>query len=94
MQLHKWLIGVFYPAQKEVLLSQKKTHVSYLFTEAKVLLKREWVGVLEHPSCLILDRTCVEWDSRGSAMTNHKKLIDVTASLDRNCPLFHEKKAY
>ena len=32
---------------------------------------------------LFLDR--ISLDSRGSAMTNHKKPIDVTASLDRNC---------
>ena len=34
---------------------------------------------------LFLDRISLEWDSRGIAMTNHKKPIDVTASLDRNC---------
>ena len=34
---------------------------------------------------LFLDRIFLEWDSHGNAMTNHKKLIDVTASLDRNC---------
>ena len=27
---------------------------------------------------LFLDRIFLEWDSRGSAMTNHKKLVDVT----------------
>ena len=35
-----------------------------------------------------LDRISQEWDSRGSAMSNHKKLIDDTASLDRNCLSF------
>ena len=34
---------------------------------------------------LFLDRISLQWDSRGSAKTNHKKLIDATASLDRNC---------
>ena len=33
---------------------------------------------------LFLDRISLEQTSRGSAMTNHKKLIDVTASLERN----------
>ena len=37
---------------------------------------------------LCLNRIFLEWDSRGSAMTNHKKLIDVTLSLDRNCLSF------
>ena len=43
---------------------------------------------------LFLDRMSVELDSRGSAMTNHKKLIDVTASLDRNCLSFTKEKVY
>ena len=43
---------------------------------------------------LSLDRTTPEWDSRGSAMTNHKKLTDVTASLDRNCLSFSKEKMY
>ena len=34
---------------------------------------------------LFLDRISLELDSRGSAMANHKKLIDVTASLNRKC---------
>ena len=34
---------------------------------------------------LFLDRISLEWGFRGSAMTNHKKLIDITESLDRNC---------
>ena len=37
---------------------------------------------------LFLDRISSELDSHGSAMTNHKKLIDATASLDRNCLSF------
>ena len=43
---------------------------------------------------LFLDRISLEWDSRESAMTNHKKLIDVTASLDRNCLSFTKEKVY
>ena len=43
---------------------------------------------------LFLDRIYFEWDSRGSAMTNHKKRIDVTASLDRNCLSFTKEKVY
>ena len=35
-----------------------------------------------------------EWDSRGSVMTNHKKLIDVTVSLDRKCPSFTKEMVY
>ena len=42
---------------------------------------------------IFLDGIPLEYDSRGSAMTNHKKLIDVTASLERNC-LYLEKKRY
>ena len=34
---------------------------------------------------LFLDQIYFEWDSRGSATTNHKTLIDVTALLDRDC---------
>ena len=43
---------------------------------------------------LFLDRISLEWDSRGSAMTNHKKLNDVTWSLDRNCLTFTKEKVY
>ena len=43
---------------------------------------------------LFLDRISSELDSRGSAMTNHKILIDVTASLDRNCLSFTKEKVY
>ena len=41
---------------------------------------------------LFLDRISLALDSRGSAMTNHTKLIDVTASLDRNCFSFTKEK--
>ena len=41
---------------------------------------------------LFLDRISLEWDSRGSGMTSHKKLIDVTASLDRNGLSFTKEK--
>ena len=41
---------------------------------------------------LFLDRISLDWESRGSAMTNHKKLICVTASLDRNRLSFTQKK--
>ena len=34
---------------------------------------------------LFLDRVSSELDSHKSAMTNHETLIDITASLDRNC---------
>ena len=37
---------------------------------------------------LFLDRISMEWDSRGSTMTNHKTLIDETVSLERNCLSF------
>ena len=43
---------------------------------------------------LFLDRISLEWDFRGGAMTNHKKLIDVTASLNRNCFSFTKEKVY
>ena len=43
---------------------------------------------------LFLNRISSEVDSRGSAVTNHKTLIDVTASLDRNCLSFTKEKAY
>ena len=36
---------------------------------------------------LFLDQISLKEDSRGSAMTNHKKLVDVTASLIRNSPV-------
>ena len=39
-----------------------------------------------------LDRISLEWDYRGSIMTNQEKLIDVTASLDRNCLSSKENK--
>jgi len=42
---------------------------------------------------LFLDRISSELDSHESAMTNQKTLIDVTASLDRNC-LFIKEKVY
>ena len=38
---------------------------------------------------LFLDRIYIEWDSRGSAIANHKKLIDVTGP---ELPLFHRRK--
>ena len=41
---------------------------------------------------LFLERISLEWDFRGSAMTNHKKLIDVTASLDRSYLSFTKEK--
>ena len=43
---------------------------------------------------LFLDRISLERDSRVSEMTNHKKLIDVTASLDRNCLSFTKENVY
>ena len=43
---------------------------------------------------LFLDRIYFEWDSRGSAITNHKRPIDVNASLDRNCLSFTKEKVY
>ena len=42
---------------------------------------------------LFLDRIFLEWDSRGSAMTNHKKLNDVTWSL-AGTALLSQKKRY
>ena len=36
----------------------------------------------------------LEWDPRGSPMTNHKKLVDFTASLGRNCLSFAKEKVY
>jgi len=41
---------------------------------------------------LLLDRISFEWDSRGSTTPNHKKIIDVTASLDRNCLSFSKER--
>ena len=41
-----------------------------------------------------LDRDSSELDSHGSAITNHKTLIDVTATLDRNCLSFTKEKLY
>ena len=43
---------------------------------------------------LFLGRIHFEWDSRGSAITSHKTLIDVTASLDRNCLSLTKEKVY
>ena len=43
---------------------------------------------------LFLDLIYFEWDSCESAITNHKTLIDVTASLDRNCLSFTNEKVY
>lgn len=43
---------------------------------------------------LFLYRISLEWDSRVSAMTNHNKLIDVTALLDQNCRSFVKEKVY
>ena len=42
----------------------------------------------------ILDQISLEWDSHESALTNHKKLIDVTASLDQSCLSFTKEKLY
>ena len=50
--------------------------------------------VLELITGLFLDRIYFEWDSRGSAITNHKTLIDVTALLDWNCLSFTKEKVY
>ena len=47
-----------------------------------------------HRPIFFLDRISQEWDSRGSDMTNHKKLIDITASLDRNFLSFTKEKGY
>ena len=43
---------------------------------------------------LFLDRIYFEWDTRGSAITNHKTLTDVTVSLDRNCLSFTKEKVH
>ena len=43
---------------------------------------------------LFLDRIYLERDSRGSAITNHKTLIYVNASLDRDCLSFTKEKVY
>ena len=43
-------------------------------------------------TALTLYRISLRCDSRGSAMTNHKKLIDVTPSLDRDCLPFTKEK--
>jgi len=43
---------------------------------------------------LYLDRVCLELVSRVRAMTSHKGLIDVTASLDRNRLSFTKEKVY
>ena len=40
-----------------------------------------------------LDRIFLVWDFLGGAMTDHKKRVDVTASLDRRC-LFSQKIRY
>ena len=45
-------------------------------------------------SMQFLDWIYIEWDSRGSAITNHKTLIDVTASLERNCLSFTKEMVY
>ena len=41
---------------------------------------------------LFLDRISLEWDTRESAMIDHKKIIDVTASLNRNYFSFTKAK--
>ena len=45
-------------------------------------------------SDLFLDPISLAWCFRGSAMTSHKKLIDVTASVDRNSRSFTKEKLY
>ena len=41
-----------------------------------------------------LNRIYFKWDSRGSVITNHKTLIDVTALLDRTAFLSQKEKVY
>ena len=43
---------------------------------------------------LFLSWVSLEWDSRGSTMANHNKVIDVIASLDRNWLSFTKEKVY
>ena len=43
---------------------------------------------------LFLNRISLEGDSRGSAMTNNKKLIDVTASPGQICHSFTNENEY
>ena len=45
-------------------------------------------------SDLILDPISREWDSRGTAMANHNKLVDIIASLDQNWLSFTKEKVY
>ena len=59
--------------------------------------RSRWVGACN--STIFLSRRfhgpiSLEWDFRGNATTNHKKLIDVTALLDRNCLSFTKEKVY
>ena len=39
-----------------------------------------------------LNRISLDWNSRGNAMTNDKKIIDVTTSIDRDCRSFTKEK--
>ena len=45
---------------------------------------------------LFLDRISLEWDSRGSGMTpiTRNLIIDLNASLDRNCLSLTKEKMY
>ena len=43
---------------------------------------------------LFLNQIYFEWDFRGSAIANHKTLIDISALLDRNCLSCTKEKEY
>ena len=68
----------------------------------KTLSRSRWVGACNSTTFLsrrfqtdlFFDRISLEWDPRGSAMTNHKKPIDATASPDRSGLSFTKERAY
>ena len=52
------------------------------------------VTVISQTSDLFLNRNSLEGDSRGSAMANHKKIIDAAVSLNKNCLPFAKEKVH
>jgi len=82
---------------------EKYDHVLMQSTESVKVLSQEpmsrsmqlhYIPVTAFSFELFLDRIYLEWHSHGSAIINHKTLIDVTASLDRNGLSFTEEKVY
>ena len=75
--------------------SKETTRFKYVQESMSKSMQLNYIPVMAFSyTDLFLDRISSELDSHGSAMTNHKTLIDVTASLDRNCLSFTKEKVY